>query len=43
MLLSSAGCIALAGALAAAPAHASGGSADVASSDSEADEVSFQL
>lgn len=43
ILLSSAGCMAMAGALVAAPAHANGGSADAASSDAETDEVSFRL
>jgi hypothetical protein len=43
ILLSSAGCMALAGALAASPAYASGGSAAVTSSEAETDEVSFRL
>ncbi|WP_298301496.1 autotransporter domain-containing protein [uncultured Erythrobacter sp.] len=43
ILLSGAGCMALAGALAASPAYASGGNADVASSEAETDEVSFRL
>ncbi|WP_081853315.1 autotransporter domain-containing protein [Erythrobacter longus] len=43
ILLSSAGCMALAGALATAPAHASGGDAATAGGEGPTDEVSFRL